>query len=204
MKKCRNIVTGLSLAFFAFTASAQTAVTDYAGNYKLQDNPYVKSVKLTPKDGKLVMSAEGFPDSELAAGKKADEFLMESMGATITFERVNGQVSVIKIDAQGQVLAGQKEVTKSAGDEFAGSFKMSENEYVKKILIAAKEGKLFLSSDAGGGEPAELKPSKDADVFTATIQGYDADVIFSRTDGKVAAIKLSVAGGAVVLTGQRD
>lgn len=81
---------------------------------------------------------------------------------------------------------------------------MAENEYVKKILIAAKEGKLFLSSDSGGAEPAELKPSKDADVYTATIQGYDADIIFSRTDGKVAAIKLSVGGGAVVLTGQRD
>ncbi|RXK49656.1 DUF3471 domain-containing protein [Aquirufa rosea] len=203
MKKFKNIALGLSMALFAFVANAQTSVADYAGNYKLQENPYVKSVKMTSKDGKLVMSAEGFPDAELATGKKADEFILESMGATITFERVNGQVTSLKIDAQGQVLAGQKEASKSSTDEFAGSFKMAENEYVKKILIAAKEGKLFLSSDTGG-EPAELKPSKDADVFTATIQGYDADIIFSRTDGKVAAIKLSVAGGAVVLTGQRD
>jgi hypothetical protein len=49
-----------------------------------------------------------------------------------------------------------------------------------------------------------LKAGKTADVFTTTIQGYDADIIFSRTSGKVANIKLSVAGGQVVLTGDRE
>jgi hypothetical protein len=49
-----------------------------------------------------------------------------------------------------------------------------------------------------------LKAGSLKDVFSATIQGYDADVIFSRAEGKITAIKLSVAGGQVVLTGNRE
>jgi hypothetical protein len=81
---------------------------------------------------------------------------------------------------------------------------MADNEYVKKIIIAMKDGQLALSSDANPTEGAVLKPSNEKDTFSATIQGYDADVIFSRAAGKVASIKLSVAGGQVVLTGDRE
>ena len=62
----------------------------------------------------------------------------------------------------------------------------------------------MLSSDANPTEGAVLKPSNTADVFTTSIQGYDADIIFSRAAGKVSSIKLSVAGGQVVLTGEKE
>ena len=124
------------------------------------------------------------------------------MGGTVVFTREAGAVKGVKIEAQGQVLTGQKEGP-TLGD-YVASFKMADNEYVKKIIIAMKDGQLALSSDANPAEGAVLKPSNEKDTFSATIQGYDADVIFSRAAGKVASIKLSVAGGQVVLTGDRE
>ena len=150
------------------------------------------------------MSAEGFPDSELAKGKAADEYVLESMNASVTFTREGGKVNGLKIDAQGQTLKGEKEGSSSSIADYAATFKMSDNEYVKKIKIDLKDGKLMLSSDSNPTEGAVLKPSNDADVFTTSIQGYDADIIFSRAGGKVSSIKLSVAGGQVVLTGEKE
>jgi hypothetical protein len=117
------------------------------------------------------------------------------------------EVAVIKIDAQGQTLKGEKEGSSAAASstaDYTATFKMSDNEYVKKIMINLKDGKLMLSSDANPTEGAVLKPSNTADVFTTSIQGYDADIIFSRAAGKVSSIKLSVAGGQVVLTGEKE
>jgi hypothetical protein len=148
------------------------------------------------------MAAEGFPDAELAPGKNADEFALESMGGTVVFTREAGAVKGVKIEAQGQVLTGQKEGATLA--DYVASFKMADNEYVKKIVIAMKDGQLALSSDANPAEGAVLKAGNDKDTFSATIQGYDADVIFSRAEGKITTIKLSVAGGQVVLTGNRE
>jgi hypothetical protein len=45
--------------------------------------------------------------------------------------------------------------------------------------------------------------AKEADMFTASIQGNDAEISFMRVDGKVTKIKISVAGGQVVLTGDK-
>lgn len=195
-----------SLAFVICVSAvqllAQSNPADYAGTFKLSENPYVKSITISVKDSKVIMAAEGFPDTELAPGKNADEFALESMGGTVVFTREAGAVKGVKIEAQGQVLTGQKEGA-TLGD-YVASFKMADNEYVKKIIIAMKDGQLALSSDANPAEGAVLKPSNEKDTFSATIQGYDADVIFSRAAGKVASIKLSVAGGQVVLTGDRE
>ncbi len=197
----------LSIAFVicATTAQifAQSITADYAGTFKLSENPYVKSVTISVKDSKVIMAAEGFPEAELTPGKNADEFALESMGGTVSFLREAGSVKGIKIEAQGQVLTGQKEGGSALGD-YVATFKMADNEYVKKIVIAMKDGQLALSSDANPAENAVLKPSNEKDTFSATIQGYDADVIFSRAAGKVTTIKLSVAGGQVVLTGDRE
>jgi hypothetical protein len=197
----------LSIAFVICAATAQMFAqakpADYAGTFKLSENPYVKTVTISVKDSKVIMSAEGFPDAELAPGKNADEFALESMGGTVAFVREAGAVKGIKIEAQGQVLTGQKEGDSALGD-YVATFKMADNEYVKKIVIAMKDGQLALSSDANPAEGAILKPSNEKDTFSATIQGYDADVIFSRAAGKVTTIKLSVAGGQVVLTGDRE
>lgn len=85
---------------------------------------------------------------------------------------------------------------------YAGSFKMESNEYVQKVTVGVKEGALALIADTGDSAP--LKASGKADVFTANIQGYDAEVSFSRTGSNVSNIKISVGGGAVVLTGSKE
>lgn len=85
---------------------------------------------------------------------------------------------------------------------YAGSFKMESNEYVQKVNVVVKDGALALAADTG--DTAPLKASGKADVFTANIQGYDAEISFSRTGGNVSNIKISVGGGAVVLTGAKE
>jgi len=206
MKKLRITITAfIMMIFAALSLQAQTSsVSDYQGTYQLQDNPYVKSIKLTANAGKLVMSAEGFPDAELAVGKQADEFILESMNAVVSFTREAGKVKTIKIDAQGQELKGELVASKAGLDQYAGSYKMAENEYVKKVMLSVKEGKLVLSTEANPAEGAELTTSTEADTFSANIQGYGADIIFTRNAGKVAKIKVSVGGGAVVLIGERE
>lgn len=195
-----------SLAFVICVSAvqmiAQSKSADYAGTFKLSENPYAKSVTVSIKESKVMVAAEGLPEAELTVGKNPDEFLLESMSATVVFTREGGVVKGIKIEAQGQVLTGLKEADSLV--DYIASFKMADNEYVKKIIIEVKDGKLALSSDANPSEGAVLKPGNDKDTFSATIQGYDADVIFSRAAGKVASIKLSVAGGQVVLTGDRE
>ena len=206
MKNARIIAILVAMVMFSTTLFAQVSSNDdIAGSYKMQENPYVKAVKFAVKEGKVIMSAEGFPDTEIAKGKNADEFVLESQNGVITFTRDGGKVKGVKIEAQGVTLAGEKEgASSSSMGDYAATFKMSDNEYVKKIKIDLKDGKLMLSSDANPTEGAVLKASNSADVFTTSIQGYDADIIFSRAGGKVSSIKLSVAGGQVVLTGEKE
>ena len=206
MKNARIIAILVAMVMFSTTLFAQVSSNDdIAGSYKMQENPYVKAVKFAVKEGKVIMSAEGFPDTEVAKGKNADEFVLESQNGVITFTRDGGKVKGVKIEAQGGTLAGEKEgASSSSMGDYAATFKMSDNEYVKKIKIDLKDGKLMLSSDANPTEGAVLKASNSADVFTTSIQGYDADIIFSRAGGKVSSIKLSVAGGQVVLTGEKE
>lgn len=93
-------------------------------------------------------------------------------------------------------------VPAAALEVYTGSFKMESNEYVQKVSVGVKEGSLALIADTGDSAP--LKASGKADVFTANIQGYDAEVSFMRTAGNVSNIKISVGGGAVVLTGVKE
>ena len=209
MKNLRFLAVLLTVILLSIKSFAQVASNDeFAGSYKMQENPYVKVLKVNVKEGKVIISAEGLPDSELAKGKTADEFLLESMSATITFTRDGGKVKGLKIDAQGNSLMGEKEGASSASsssiDEYAATFKMADNEYVKKMMVNVKEGKLVITSDTNPTEGAVLKASNTPDVFTTTLQGYDADIIFSRTGGKISSVKISVAGGQVVLTGVKE
>ena len=200
MKNLRSIVSALALTCLAFVSNAQKAA-DYAGEYKMSDNPYVKVLKLADKEGKLIMSAEGFPDTELTPGSKADAFVLGGMGGDITFTREGGAVTKLKIEAQGQTLEGVKAGAAAGTSEYAATFKMADNEYVKKMIVTAKDGKLLIASDANPGEGAVLTPASTPDTFATTLQGYEAEITFGRAAGKVQTIKLSVAGGAVVLTG---
>lgn len=200
MKNLRSIVSALALTCLAFISNAQKSA-DYAGEYKMSDNPYVKVLKLADKEGKLIMSAEGFPDTELTAGAKADAFVLGGMGGEITFTREGGAVTKLKIEAQGQTLEGVKAGAAAGTSEYAATFKMADNEYVKKMIVTAKDGKLLIASDSNPGEGAVLTAASTPDTFATTLQGYEAEITFGRAAGKVQTIKLSVAGGAVVLTG---
>ncbi len=206
MKNLRSIVSAMALTCLAFVSTAQKAA-DYAGEYTMSDNPYVKVLKLADKEGKLIMSAEGFPDTELTPGSKPDAFVLGGMGGEITFTRVAGAVTKLKIEAQGQTLEGVKAgaavASASSGGiaDYAATFKMADNEYVKKMIVVAKDGKLMISSDSNPSEAAVLTAASTPDTFATTLQGYEAEITFGRAAGKVKSIKLSVAGGAVVLTG---
>jgi len=209
MKNPRFLTVLVAIVLFSINTFAQVASNDeFSGSYKMQENPYVKVLKVNVKEGKVIISAEGLPDSELAKGKTADEFLLESMSATITFTRDGGKVKGLKIDAQGNSLMGEKEGANSASsssiDEYAATFKMADNEYVKKMMVNVKEGKLVITSDTNPTEGAVLKASNTPDVFTTALAGYDADIVFSRSGGKISSVKISVAGGQVVLTGQKE
>jgi hypothetical protein len=207
MKNPRFLTVLVAVILLSIKTFAQVASNDeFSGSYKMQENPYVKVLKVNVKEGKVILSAEGLPDSELAKGKTADEFLLESMSATITFTRDGGKVKGLKIEAQGNALLGEKEGASSAAsiDEYAATFKMADNEYVKKMIVNVKEGKLLITSDTNPTEGAVLKASNTPDVFTTALQGYDADIIFSRTGGKISSVKISVAGGQVVLTGEKE
>ena len=207
MKNLRFLAVLVTVILLSSKTFAQVASNDeFSGSYKMQENPYVKVLKVNVKEGKVIISAEGLPDSELAKGKTADEFLLESMSATITFTRDGGKVKGLKIEAQGNALLGEKEGASSAAsiDEYAATFKMADNEYVKKMIVNVKEGKLLITSDTNPTEGAVLKASNTPDVFTTALQGYDADIIFSRTGGKISSVKISVAGGQVVLTGEKE
>jgi hypothetical protein len=200
MKNLRSIVSALALTCLAFVSTAQKAA-DYVGEYKMSDNPYVKVLKLADKEGKLIMSAEGFPDTELTPGAKADAFVLGGMGGDIVFTREGGSVTKLKIEAQGQSLEGVKEGAAAGTSEYAATFKMADNEYVKKMIVTAKDGKLLIASDTNPAEGAVLTAASTPDTFATTLQGYEAEITFGRAAGKVKTIKLSVAGGAVVLTG---
>jgi hypothetical protein len=80
---------------------------------------------------------------------------------------------------------------------------MSENPYVKQLIFTTKDGKLLMSSDATP-DTIELTPTKDADIFSASVQGNDALISFTRTDGKVTDMKLSIGGGMFELTGKKQ
>jgi hypothetical protein len=206
MKNTRFLTALVAVLLLSIKSFAQVASNEeFSGSYKMQENPYVKVLKVNVKDGKVILSAEGLPDSELAKGKTGDEFILESMSATITFTREGGKVKGLKIDAQGNSLLGEKEGSSSSSiAEYAATFKMADNEYVKKMIVNVKEGKLLITSDANPTEGAVLKASNTPDVFTTALQGYDADIIFSRTGGKISSVKISVAGGQVVLTGEKE
>ena len=208
MKNPRFLTVLVAIVLFSINTFAQVASNDeFSGSYKMQENPYVKVLKVNVKEGKVIISAEGLPDSELAKGKTADEFLLESMSATITFTRDGGKVKGLKIEAQGNALLGEKEGASSSSSsmtDYVATFKMADNEYVKKMIVNVKEGKLFITSDANPTEGAVLKASNTPDVFTTALQGYDADIIFSRSGGKISSVKISVAGGQVVLTGEKE
>ncbi|RVU25525.1 hypothetical protein EOJ36_03660 [Sandaracinomonas limnophila] len=194
----------LSIAFILFAAFGLSAqnLSDYPGTFNLEDNPYVKKVKVELRDAKLMVIAEGFPDSELTAGKAVDQFAIGSGDLSIEFSRANGKVVGCKIMGSGQEIKGVLAIENGLSS-FAGTFKMIENEYVKNLVISYAEGQLYLTSDANDGQKSLLSSTKDVGSFTTNVRGYDAEVTFTKANDAVKSIKLSVAGGAVVLTGER-
>jgi len=204
------VVLGVFVSSSPFAQPSQSNLTDYVATFKMAENEYCKQIIITLKDGKLFGSTDANPSDgvELIATKEADKFTTTIQGneADIIFSRKEGKISAIKLSAGGGqvVLTGEKEAAGSSLSAYAATYKMAENQYVKEIKIVVKEGKVLMSSDASPSDMLELTMSKEADMFTASIQGNDAEISFTRVDGKVTKIKISVAGGQVVLTGDRQ
>ena len=190
------LLCGVSLGAFAQN------LADFNGTFKMDDNPYVKQVKFVFKENKLFINAEGFPETELSAGKSADEFIVGNADGEVAFTRENGKVVACKITAQGQELKGK--LIQGELDAYAGTFKMAENEYVKKLNVLYSEGKLYLTSDGDESIKSLLSATKEPHVFITNVRGYDADVTFTKSGDAVKSIKLSVGGGVVVLTGDKE
>lgn len=125
MKK--SIFITIAVATFAVSAYAKNPITserdliisqsivadstelkDYFGSYKMADNPMVEKMKVFFKDGELYGMATGYPETKLTR-KKDDEFEESQFGAVITFTRIDGKVTGIKVAVQGQELIGSRE-----------------------------------------------------------------------------------------------
>ncbi|MEA5458026.1 hypothetical protein VB796_03210 [Arcicella sp. LKC2W] len=119
----KKIIFSTIVSFFAFSTFAKssknhmnintitadsTEFRDYLGSYKMDENPIAEKMKIFFKDDNLYGQAVGYPATKLTR-KKEDEFEETNFGAVITFTRVNGIVSGIKVSVQGQDLLGTKE-----------------------------------------------------------------------------------------------
>jgi len=207
MRKARlsiSLIVSILFSSFGFAQDSTLNLQSYTANFKMAENQYIKKLVVAVKDNKLVATSDASPNEfvELAPSGTKDLFKtkIQSYDAEFLFSRTEGAVKAVKISiAGGQVvLNGDKETS-----EYLSTFKMAENQYCKKIFIIEKDGKLFAQSDASPGEAWELKP-KSADAFTATVQNYPAELVFTRDGGKIKSIKLSVADGQVVLTGEKE
>jgi hypothetical protein len=207
MSKARlsiSLIVSILFSSFGFAQDSTPNLQSFAASFKMAENQYIKKLVVEVKDNKLVATSDASPNEfvVLAPTSTANLFKtkIQSYDAEFLFNLAEGGIKSVKISiAGGQVvLTGDKEVS-----EYTSTFKMAENQYCKKIFIIEKEGKLFAQSDASPGESWELK-SKSADAFTATIQNYPAELVFIRDGGKIKAIKLSVADGQVVLTGEKE
>lgn len=201
------IVAGFLFSATGFAQMAKTNLDTYAATFKMSENPYVKEIKVFVKEGKLMITGDSNPteSAELTAATTPDAFTADIQGndAEINFTLKEGKVTSMKLSIGGGqlVLTGEKVVASMA--DYAATFTMSENPYVKQLIFAEKDGKLMMSSDAAP-ESIELTTSKDADTFTASVQGNDAVITFSRAEGKVTSMKLSIGGGMFELTGTRQ
>lgn len=204
MRLSISLIASILISSVGLAQDSSINLQSYTANFKMAENQYIKKLFVSVKDNKLVANSDASPNEfvELKASNTKDVFTtkIQSYDAEFVFNRAEGRVKAVKISiANGQVvLSGEKEVS-----EYASTFKMAENQYCKKIFIIEKEGKLFAQSDASTGEAWELKP-KSVDAFTATVQNYPAELVFTRDGGKIKSIKLSVADGQVVLTGEKE
>ena len=210
MKNLRVLIVLVAAFLFSATGFAQMAKTNldaYAATFKMSENPYVKEIKIFVKEGKLMMTSDYNPTEsiELTAATDADAFTASIQGndAEINFTLKEGKASSMKLSVGGGqlVLTGEKLAASMA--DYIATFNASENPYVKQLIFTEKDGKLLMSSDAAP-ETVELTPSTAADTFTASVQGNDAVISFTRTDGKVTDMKLSIGGGMFELTGKRQ
>ena len=210
MKNLRVLIVLVAAFLFSATGFAQMAKTNldaYSATFKMSENPYVKEIKIFVKEGKLMMTSDYNPTEsiELTAATAADAFTASIQGndAEINFTLKEGKASSMKLSVGGGqlVLTGEKLAASMA--DYIATFNASENPYVKQLIFTEKDGKLLMSSDAAP-ETVELTPSTAADTFTASVQGNDAVISFTRTDGKVTDMKLSIGGGMFELTGKKQ
>jgi hypothetical protein len=207
MKILRLIISAVALTGISFISNAQS-VEDYAGEYQLSDNPIFNVLKIEIRDGKVFGSADGSVPSELIVGSKPDAYKLSTpVIGDLTFVRSDKGVFKLIIDAPGLQFVGIKAGNESEeGDSgYAATYKMEENEYIKKLIVKEEDGKLFLGVEAfSSGFSSEsifLIPTTTADTFRVNLQGFDGEISFGRSAGKVKSIKVDIA--SIKLTGNK-
>lgn len=89
-------------------AGGSSLYKDYAGNYKVIDNPEIALIKMTSKESDLYMQAGSYPEMKLEP-KKGDEFELSAVGVQIVFIRKDGNITAVKLTYQGKDTIGTKE-----------------------------------------------------------------------------------------------
>jgi len=114
--------------------------------------------------------------------KKVIFILLVNLFAITTFAKTSTKQSMVSID--NLTLSDSTEFK-----DYLGSYKMDENPFAEKMKIVFKEGNIF---GQVAGYPALKLIRKKEDEFEES--NFGAVIIFSRVNGIVSGVKVSVQG----------
>ena len=98
-------------------------------------------------------------------------------------------------NAQARVFINKVVADSTEFRDYYGSYKMADNAMVDKMKVFFKEGDLY---GEASGYPATKLTRKKEDEFEES--NFGAVITFTRIDGKVNGIKVSVQGQELVGT----
>lgn len=98
-------------------------------------------------------------------------------------------------NAQARVFINKVVADSTEFRDYYGSYKMADNPMVDKMKVFFKEGDLY---GEASGYPATKLTRKKEDEFEES--NFGAVITFTRIDGKVNGIKVSVQGQELVGT----
>ncbi|MBU1821355.1 MAG: hypothetical protein KKG00_07570 [Bacteroidetes bacterium] len=200
MSKITLIVTLLlcisSLAMAADHQVAERMVRaepgDFVGTYKVSGDLPFNKIIVSEKEGKLHYVAGEYTGFFSAVADKADTYLSQDGGGTVMFVRNGaGKVTKLKLEVQGSVFEAEKEAVATLTD-YVGSYKLSGDLPISKIIVSEKSGKLHYVAGEYEGDFSTV--SGKADTYLS--QDGGGTVVFKRDgDGKVTKLTLEVQGG---------
>jgi hypothetical protein len=114
--------------------------------------------------------------------KKVFFIVLVKLLAITTFAKASNEQSIVSID--NLTLSDSTEFK-----DYLGSYKMDENPFAEKMKIVFKDGNIF---GQVAGYPALKLTRKKDDEFEEI--NFGAVIIFSRVNGIVSSVKVSVQG----------